>query len=470
MADVDNACPVSPFENVEEILRLLWGKNVKDDIFKRWSQGFVFSTDEPSALIQEQGGPCAVIASVQAYLLKSILFVEGTSAPDDWRQLTDDQARHFLVCSICEMLQNVKTENFTLVLLKDHLVFTPRMTLVMDRSKTEEAGENASSSSPDSQSPDYHKSICGQELETLSSEMFHSKLCQVHCHVSEDLTQVINKNIAMLEGRFGVLLFLYSILLTKGIESIKSEMEDVGEPLIDTNFGLGSQTLINLMLTGHSVSNVWDSNRDLSGLELKGIPSQSSIGFLTLLEAHRYCEVGNFLKSPKFPIWLLGSETHLTVFFSEEQSLTGSESDREKGLRVFKSHDQQDNGFITIDKLENVLEDLGLVSDPDYVCFMKERLDQDSMGIILQQNFITEFFPGEDNLESDVRPFKAFHYNGLGVREAEGTKKFVYTEGLASIEPTDFSHIAEQQIVTCLKTKWPGMWLEWNGKNVPSLN
>lgn len=39
MADVDNVCPVSPFENVEEILRLLWGENVKDDIFKRWSQG-----------------------------------------------------------------------------------------------------------------------------------------------------------------------------------------------------------------------------------------------------------------------------------------------------------------------------------------------------------------------------------------------------------------------------------------------
>lgn len=127
-------------------------------------------------------------------------------------------------------------------------------------------------------------------------------------------------------------------------------------------------------------------------VELRGIPGQSSIGFLTLLEAHRYCEVswkflgffqfvykfinfivhlfdcfkslfpcllfvlgnylhvqicqphclqilskqykiiilyylssmsclclqvGNFLKSPKFPVWLLGSETHLTVFFSQ---------------------------------------------------------------------------------------------------------------------------------------------------------
>ena len=33
------------------------------------------------------------------------------------------------------------------------------------------------------------------------------------------------------------------------------------------------------------------------------------------------------------------------------------------------------------------------------------------------------FLIPQDNLESDVRPFKAFHYNGLGVREAEGTKK-----------------------------------------------
>lgn len=48
----------------------------------------------------------------------------------------------------------------------------------------------------------------------LSLSLF-SGLSQVDCHVSEDLTQVINKNIAMLEGRFGVLLFLYSILLTK---------------------------------------------------------------------------------------------------------------------------------------------------------------------------------------------------------------------------------------------------------------
>ena len=32
---------------------------------------------------------------------------------------------------------------------------------------------------------------------------------------------------------------MYTLCYPKGIESIKSEMEDVGEPLVDVNFGHG---------------------------------------------------------------------------------------------------------------------------------------------------------------------------------------------------------------------------------------
>ena len=47
----------------------LW---VKITLFLSWlfavlPLGFMFSTEEPSALIQEQGGPCAIIASVQVH-------------------------------------------------------------------------------------------------------------------------------------------------------------------------------------------------------------------------------------------------------------------------------------------------------------------------------------------------------------------------------------------------------------------
>lgn len=51
-------------------------------------------------------------------------------------------------------------------------------------------------------------------------------------------------------------------------------------------------------------------------IELQGIPKQSTIGFLSIMEYLHYCEVGWNLKNPKWPIWLLASETHLTVFFS----------------------------------------------------------------------------------------------------------------------------------------------------------
>lgn len=46
--------------------------------------------------------------------------------------------------------------------------------------------------------------------------------------------------------------------------------------------------------------------------ELQGIANQSEVGFLTLLEHLRYCQVGTYLKNPCNPIWVLGSDTHLT--------------------------------------------------------------------------------------------------------------------------------------------------------------
>ena len=36
----------------------------------------------------------------------------------------------------------------------------------------------------------------------------------------------------------------------------------------------------------------------------------------------------------------------ISAFWFQDQSLTGTESEREKGLRVFKSHDQQGNAGI----------------------------------------------------------------------------------------------------------------------------
>jgi len=40
--------------------------------------GFVFSNDERTALVQYEGGPCAVIAPIQAFVIKNGLFDSRT--------------------------------------------------------------------------------------------------------------------------------------------------------------------------------------------------------------------------------------------------------------------------------------------------------------------------------------------------------------------------------------------------------
>lgn len=50
--------------------------------------GFTFEGDEePTALLQYDGGPCAVIVPVQAFILKNLLFSVPT-VPESWRRTT----------------------------------------------------------------------------------------------------------------------------------------------------------------------------------------------------------------------------------------------------------------------------------------------------------------------------------------------------------------------------------------------
>lgn len=49
---------------------------------------------------------------------------------------------------------------------------------------------------------------------------------------------------------------------------MSSECE-TAEPLIDETYGYGSQSLINLMITGCAVTYVWDNEQDVGGLSKK---------------------------------------------------------------------------------------------------------------------------------------------------------------------------------------------------------
>uniref|UniRef100_A0A673KE24 Ubiquitin carboxyl-terminal hydrolase MINDY n=1 Tax=Sinocyclocheilus rhinocerous TaxID=307959 RepID=A0A673KE24_9TELE len=416
----------------KEVVDLVWGipsgGGVPVSLFRRWSQGFVFSEAERSALEQFEGGPCAVIAPVAATLMQHRNQMHGLTYV--LCNLTEEEQRTVLCSTLSEILESAclnKTQAF-------HLATLPR-------AKTTDSSDIT----------DSHPEPEKRTLRTV-----------------EELREAVLSLYDTWKNKFGVLLFLYSVILTKGIENIKNEIEDSSEPLIDPVYGHGSQSLINLLVTGHAVSNVWDGDRECSGMKLRGIHQQASVGFLTLMESLRYCKVGVFLKSPKFPIWILGSETHLSVFFTKEMALVAPESPSEQARRVFQTFDPEDNGFIPDTLLEDVMKALDLVSEPDYVNLMKSKLDPEGLGIILLGQFLQEFFPNQDSVIPDS--FPVYHYNGL--KQSNHNEKVSYVEGTALVIGFEDPMVRtdDTPVKRCLQTKWPYIELLWTTERSPSLN
>ncbi|XP_049953550.1 ubiquitin carboxyl-terminal hydrolase MINDY-3 homolog [Schistocerca serialis cubense] len=434
---------------INEIKRLLWG-TIKDDVFRRWAQGFCFSSDEPTALVQNHGGPCAVIAPVQAFILRNII---TEPVGNNWREVEQDTQNELLVGAICEILVQAARQNggrFVLVDTCDSPTATP----------------SPSTDSPtlDHSSVDYIEQPAD---ESCCQKQFHAHLRVLTFENKEEVETFYLQRIYTLQGTYGVLLFLYSVIMTKGVEQIMAEVNDPAEPFIDDTYGYGSQSLINLMLTGRAVGNVWDHEQDVGGLKLLGIDRQSEIGFLAYLEHMRYLEVGSFLKNPKNPVWVLESETHLTVLFSFEKRLVSLETPGEIARRVFRKFDPEGNNFIMSSKLGELLKALDLVSDAEYVKVIMKKLDPENLGIILLNAFLAEFYPDEKTSVPDT--FNLYHYNGLPGSCPDG--KVCYQEGHAVLLECDIRCVLESNpMLTCLQTKWQNIEIQWQQGVTPSLN
>ncbi|XP_062900194.1 ubiquitin carboxyl-terminal hydrolase MINDY-3 isoform X1 [Mobula hypostoma] len=441
-----------------ELAELVWGRRpsggLSDSVFRRWTQGFVLSQSEATALEQFEGGPCAVIAPVQAYLLKNIMF---HSEKPNWRNCTEEELKHLFCLTLTEILETARLNNSS-----------PYCLVMWARGKTSEEHASISENQPESSQGTEEDQLSALAAEELGSERFHTLIQKRTFESVTELKEAVLNQYSTWKNRFGVLLFLYSVILTKGIANIRNEIEDAAEPLIDPVYGHGSQSLINLLLTGYAVLNVWDGDRECSGMKLHGIRNQATIGFLTLMESLRYCKVGTFLKSPKFPIWILGSETHLTVFFAKEMSLVAPETPWEQARRVFQTYDPEDNGFIPDTLLEDVMRALDLVSEPEYVNIMKNKLDPEGLGIILLGTFLQEFFPEQESTIPES--FTVYHYNGL--KQSNHNEKVMYVEGTAVVMGFEDPMVRtdDTPIKRCLQTKWPYIELMWNTDRSPSLN
>merc|ERR1712039_718552 len=88
----------------------------------------------------------------------------------------------------------------------------------------------------------------------------------------------------------------------------------------------------NLMIFGRAYSNLFDGSKRLGSRKdgfcvLQGAPRRASVGFLSLFEAFKCIEVGQRLKGPISPVWIVCAESHYTCLFSVDPTVEPRESD-----------------------------------------------------------------------------------------------------------------------------------------------
>ncbi|PHJ24427.1 hypothetical protein CSUI_001726 [Cystoisospora suis] len=166
-------------------------------------------------------------------------------------------------------------------------------------------------------------------------------------------------------------------------------MDTRDHPLLGV-YGHCSQELVNLLLLGMSTSNVFDGTKNLGKIlpppqgeeeeesalstasreggdgvhtVLRGIPKRPLVGFLTEMEALRYCEVGSGYKNPFLPVWVLGSGNHYTTLFSRDLLVSYLSPPRLAEMEAqaaFRVVDEENNMYIRSQQLPSLLALLGI--------------------------------------------------------------------------------------------------------------
>ncbi|KAK2505786.1 hypothetical protein MC885_020915 [Smutsia gigantea] len=243
-----------------------------------------FSFNEAASLKYGIGGPCGVLAAVQGCVLQKLLF-EGDSSADGARQLqpSNTHRTHCLTLAIADIVWRAgRHERAVVTLASGTQQFCPTGKYKADG-----------------------------VLETL---ILHSLTCY------EELVTFLQQSIHQFEvGPYGC------ILLTLSAIFIRQDLDVPTSHLIGAH-GYCTQELVNLLLTGKAVSNVFNDVVELDSGNgnitlLQGISARSDIGFLSLFEHYNVCQVGCFLKTPRFPIWVVCSESHFSVLFSLQPEL-----------------------------------------------------------------------------------------------------------------------------------------------------
>ena len=99
-------------------------------------------------------------------------------------------------------------------------------------------------------------------------------------------------------------------------------------------------------MLGVAVSHVFDGTKEVGGQQMRGVEVRPRVGFLSLLEHYNYVKVGDFLKCPRLPVWLVGSESHYTVLFRWEDGVIPPLRDSQSVDLVSRAPDPLSDGGV----------------------------------------------------------------------------------------------------------------------------
>ncbi|KAJ0742298.1 putative EF-hand domain pair, deubiquitinating enzyme MINDY-3/4 domain-containing protein [Helianthus annuus] len=412
-------------EQAHQLFSMVFGNEVSKGILAQWSnQGIRFSPDEETSmgLVQHEGGPCGVLAAIQAFVLKYLLFFpqelvkDGPKTPiisvskrlqetqdsatNIFGSLTEETKSRALVRSMGEILFLCGNNNSaTIASLKvlDHEIEGK------DQSTKDEIVARSLDGLSIESGDDLQKALKVTTFTSLSSAM-----------------QRLEEIIPIFRSRMGALLFLLSALLSRGLETVQADRDDPTQPLVTAPFGHASQEIVNLLLSGMAVANVFDGKMDLGGgMFVKGILTPVEVGFLTLLESLNFCKVGQSLKSPKWPIWVIGSESHYTVLFALDPRVQEENEFESRETTIRRAFDAQDQsgggGFISVEGFHQVLKDANV------------NLPADKVNNLCSSGFIvwSEFWQVLLDLDKSLgglkdstglmgkKVFDLYHFNGI---------------------------------------------------------
>ncbi|KAG4147775.1 hypothetical protein ERO13_D05G244400v2 [Gossypium hirsutum] len=469
-------------KEAHQLFAMVFGTGVSKDILAQWSnQGIRFSPDPETSmgLVQHEGGPCGVLATIQAFVLKHLLFF-----PDELGKVAANMPQN--LNSRRSKSQYVASNNFSaftedakaraLVKSMSEMLFlcgNNKRAVIATLSVISHGIEGSEGSSKDV--------IIAQALEGLSIESASDlqKVLRVDRYTSPTSAfKRLEAMIPIFQSRMGALLFLISALLSRGLDCVQADRDDPSQPLVTAPFGHASQEIVNLLLCGQAVPNVFDGRMDLGGgMFLKGIFTSVEVGFLTLLESLNFCKVGQNLKCPKWPIWVVGSESHYTVLFALDTAVQDENELEERESQIRKAFDAQDQsgggGFISVEAFHQVLRETS-------IRLRSEKLDSlCNSGFIVWSEFWQVILDLDKNLgglkdstgQMGRKIFDLYHFNGIAKSDLNGSQ--ATTEGSESSQKDAEVAKPEQPpqhapLADCIRTRWPRAVCNWIG-DPPSI-